>query len=451
VDLQHLIGTIPDYNVYLTVDEMKASTAVLARDFPDLVTVRPIGESRTGEPIELISIGEGRKNALVYAGAHANEAIGSMTAEFLSRHLCENDQLRQELGYAWYVIKCIDPDSMRLNEGWFQGPFTELHYHANYYRQPQGEQPEYMLPIHYKTLQFDQPPPEAAALQAAIDTVQPAFMWSLHNADFGGVYCSMSRPCEPLETGFSRIAESYGLPLDLGETSMMTQSYAPAVKRALSATDIYEAMLEAGVEDPAQEIPWRGMASGYAEDAYGTYYIVVEVPYWAFEAMGDTSPANVSRSQDVEQARVRSEAFADWLGSHLDAVRGDLRLNTPFHRQVDEALAYRRRRESGLRKLVHKDADADRPATRAEHFSTVYWQEHTRQRIRGMFMRMLDAEIAAGHDTDEMVSARDAVLAEIQRVAARLDAELDYSMVPIPTGVAFQTRVGLLAAKAVSA
>jgi len=32
--------------------------------------------------------------------------------------------LREELGYTWHFIKSIDADGMRLNEGWFKGPFT---------------------------------------------------------------------------------------------------------------------------------------------------------------------------------------------------------------------------------------------------------------------------------------------------------------------------------------
>lgn len=451
MNLELVIGSIPDYDVYWTVDEMNASTERLAGDFPDLVTVKTTGESQKGEPVQLISIGEGERNALVYAGAHGNEATGAMTGEFLSRCLCENEELRRELGYRWHFIKCIDPESMRLNEGWFKGPFTELQYHVNYYRQAQDEQPEYMFPVEYKTLQFDQPLPESRALQAAIDAIRPEFMWSLHNSDFGGVYCHVSWACEPLQEVFPQILKSFDLPYDFGESSLPVESFAPGINKRLSLKDIYDAMMAAGVEDPAGKIGWRGMASDYAEDRYGTFYFVVEAPYWAFEAMGDTSPVDIRRAEDIEQARSRGEAFAEWLGSHIDRVHRDLRLKTPFHRLIDEQMASRRGRSSGLAKLVHKDADADRPATRAEHFTSVYWQEHTRQRIRGIFIRMLEAEIGAGNDTDEIISARDAVFAQMQEVGARLDDELDYSAhrLSIRTAVGCNTWAGLVAAGAI--
>lgn len=448
--LLQIARSVPEYDMYRTVGEMRASTERLAREFPDLVTIKAVGESREGDPIQLISIGEGERNALVYAGAHGNEATGAMTAEFLSRHLCENAELRRELGYRWHFIKCIDPESMRLNEGWFRGPFTEFHYHANYYRQPQGEQPEYMFPVQYETLRFDDPPPESRALQVAIDAVQPEFMWSLHNADFGGVFCSISRPCESLSRAFPGVAQSYGLPFDLGETGLKMVSYGPGIKKTPSIRDVYGALLDAGVEDPGSAIGWRGRASDYAEEKYGTLYFVVEIPYWAFEAMGDISAVSISRREDVKRARFRSNAFADWLGSQFARVDQSLRLNTPFHRVVRERLATRKNRSSGLRKLMYKDADADRLATRAEHFSSVYWQEHTRQRVRGMFMRMLDAEICAGNDTDKIVEARTAVFAQMQGVAARLGDELDYERIAICKAVGFQAQVGLLVAKAVS-
>ena len=450
MDLKQVINSIPDYDAFLTIDEMHASTRQLAREFPDLVTVRTIGESRQGDPIQLISIGESERNALVYAGAHANEAIGCMTAEFLSCHLCENQELRQELGYAWHFLKCLDADGMRLNEGWFKGPFKPTHYHSNFYRQPQNEQPENLFPIEYKTLKFDQPFPETLALQAAIDAVEPEFMWSLHNAEFGGVFYYLSGPCEPLYSVFTEIAESFDLPFNLGETSLAFETYAPAIHKTLAVTDLYEALLARGIDDPAREISRGGSANEYAEENYGTFTLVVEVPYWADERFNDLSPVEISRRDDVQQTLSKREAFAAWMQSHVDSVQDELRLNTPFHRVIAEALAYAKKSFSSQRIWLGKATDVDRPATMAEHFSAVYFQEHGRQRVRGMFVRMMDAEIAAGNDTDAIVAAREAVFAQLQEVGARLENELDYNMIPTRTAVNVQVWAGLVTAEALS-
>ena len=215
MNLKEIARRIPDYKAFLTIDEMAASTRQLAAEYPDLVRVKTAGYSRQGEPIELITIGEGEENALVFGGPHPNEPIGCMTIEFLTRYLCEHEDLRAELGYRWHFVKCIDPDSMRLNEGWFKGPFEPLHYHSNFYRPMMNEQPEMLFPFEYKTFKFDKPLPETLALKSAIDVLQPKFMFSLHNGEFGSVFYLMSRPRESLYPLLNEIPEWFGLGMDI--------------------------------------------------------------------------------------------------------------------------------------------------------------------------------------------------------------------------------------------
>ena len=49
--IQKLIDNIPDYQQFLTVDEMDASSRKLAEEYPDLVTMFEAGRSRKGHPI----------------------------------------------------------------------------------------------------------------------------------------------------------------------------------------------------------------------------------------------------------------------------------------------------------------------------------------------------------------------------------------------------------------
>jgi hypothetical protein len=73
-----------------------------------------IGETGDGRPISYLKIGNGSKNALLFAFPHPNEPIGSMTVEYLSKYLAENLDTVDELGYTWYLIKAIDPDRARM-------------------------------------------------------------------------------------------------------------------------------------------------------------------------------------------------------------------------------------------------------------------------------------------------------------------------------------------------
>jgi len=135
-DVLAILNDVPDYQVFLTVDELKASTHRLANRYPNSVEILPIGHSRQGDPIETIKIGNGPRQALLFAMPHPNEPIGSMMLEYLSLRLAEDDALRESLGYTWYLVKCIDPDGTRLNEDWFKGPFSLENYARHYYRPP---------------------------------------------------------------------------------------------------------------------------------------------------------------------------------------------------------------------------------------------------------------------------------------------------------------------------
>ena len=112
--------------------ELDESTRSLAQDYPGLVKVEEAGRSREGRPILHITIGQGKKNALMFGCPHPNEPIGAMTLDFLSRELCENTALREELDYTFHLIKCVDPDGLTLNQDGFKGPFEIYHYLRHY-------------------------------------------------------------------------------------------------------------------------------------------------------------------------------------------------------------------------------------------------------------------------------------------------------------------------------
>src|SRR5690606_10304878 len=111
-----------------------------AAEYPDLVELTVIGQSRDGHPIQQLKIGHGRRSVLMFGCPHPNEPIGAMMLEFLSRRLCEDETLRNELDFTWYLIKCIDVDGTRLNEGWFKGPFSPANYIRDFYRPAMPQQ-----------------------------------------------------------------------------------------------------------------------------------------------------------------------------------------------------------------------------------------------------------------------------------------------------------------------
>lgn len=132
--IQKLIDNIPDYQQFLTVDEMDENSKRLAAEFPGIVEIFEAGKSRKGHPIYCLKIGQGSRNALMFGCPHPNEPMGAMLLEYFSRALAENEDLRKELDYTWYLIKSIDLDGTQLNEGWFKGPITLTNFTRHYFR-----------------------------------------------------------------------------------------------------------------------------------------------------------------------------------------------------------------------------------------------------------------------------------------------------------------------------
>ena len=96
MDVTEVLQTVPDYQEFLTPEELHQSSVRLVEEFPQIAHLQTVGASTEGRPIELLTIGRGSRTALLLGVPHPNEPIGTLTLEFLSRLLCE----RQEIGRA---------------------------------------------------------------------------------------------------------------------------------------------------------------------------------------------------------------------------------------------------------------------------------------------------------------------------------------------------------------
>ena len=189
---QKLIDTIPDYKGFFTVDEMDNSSKRLAEQYPECVSITEIGKSGSGNPLYCLKIGHGERNALFLGCPHPNEPIGAALLEHFTWSLAANKELQDELGYTCYVVKAWDCDGVRLNEKWLKGPFTITNYSRTFYRPAGFKQVDWTFPIDYKELHFNNAIPETRAVMRLIDEIRPSFIYSLHNAGFGGVYWYIS-------------------------------------------------------------------------------------------------------------------------------------------------------------------------------------------------------------------------------------------------------------------
>ncbi|WP_269676746.1 M14 family zinc carboxypeptidase [Kitasatospora mediocidica] len=228
-------------------------------------TLRRIGESAQGRPLWLLSLGQGERDVLVVAGAHANEPVGAATALRLARWALGGRRAR------WHFLLCLDPDGAALTEGWLRGPLSLERHYAHFFRPPAHRQPEWVL--------SDPPPPETAALLRVIDELRPALQLSLHGVDLGGSFLQLTRPVPGLARPFERSAAAAGLPLDVGSADA---AYWPS-----PSPGIY---LLPGCDGPERFAALPEEAARSTWTYAGLTTAVVEVPMWVADGVSDGTP-----------------------------------------------------------------------------------------------------------------------------------------------------------------
>jgi hypothetical protein len=442
-----IMNDVPDYEVFLTVDELGASARQLAQRYPEQVAILPIGQSRRGDTIAALRMGAGPKTALLFAMPHPNEPIGGMMLAYLSERLAEDRALREELGYTWYLITCVDPDGTRLNEGWFKGPFSVSNYARHYYRPPAHQQVEWTFPIDYKTLHFDDPLPETQALMRLIEEVRPDVIYSLHNSGFGGVYFYLSEPAQGLYAPFHALVRSQGLPLHLGEPEMpYAVTFTDAVFKVPFVTEGYDYLEAHTGGDPAEVITGGTASFDYARQFGDPFCLVCEMPYFYHPAIHDTSPSETTRRETILRAVALGREELAFLQAQYDALAEELTVPSPFRDTLETTLRVYPRHLDAEESWARTDPETERTATVAEEFDSLVIGRFYRLLSLGMFLRMIDAQVAAGGWSPTLSAVREAVEAAFEERSEALEDSLAYTVIPIQKLVRVQLGSALLTA-----
>jgi hypothetical protein len=454
MNFQSVVANVPDYKAFLTVDEMDESCRRLAKEFPDIVTVFEAGKSREGHSILCMKIGNGPKNALCFACPHPNEPIGAMTLEYFSRALAENDDLREGLGFTWYMIKCIDPDGVRLNENWFKGPFNVYTYTRNYYRPIGYEQVEWTFPIDYKELHFHNPLPETQTLMTLMQELKPAFMYSLHNAGFGGTYWYITHDFPELYEGLRNTAVKQGIPLNLGEPEEpFITKYSPAIFKNMTITEAYDFIEKFSGDKP--KFKNGTSSSGYAATITDCVTLMTELPYFYDTRIEDMSEGEITRKEAILQSVKQSKAHFAHLDQLLTEVRPYISEQNPFVKLVEEVIQYVRDGSEAKINWAESNPEFEKMASMAEIFDNLHGAKFYNGLYLGLTVRACEYEIERQkkqqNNSDESTMS---LLMEtyekgeqlLKEYCGNLEKELDYTAISIQKLVRIQVESGLLVA-----
>lgn len=313
---------LPPLLRYPTVDELGARAAALVARHPADARLRRVGTSRAGNPLWLLSVGHGSRQALVVAGPHANEPVGGGTVLRLAERALADPRLTAGADATWNLLLCLDPDGLRRNEGWLRGPYSLDRYFRNFFRPGFGEQPEW-LPDGAEAAAL----PETRTLLALQDELRPFLQCSLHGVDVGGGFVELTRDLPGLARHVAHTAARLRIPREFGPyDTLYWPCLGPAVYRIPPPRrgDLAAAITEAAVE-----------STWYHPHPYGTVTAVVEAPMWGVAAVEDAgTPADAAAVLRTVSHALRRDAglLEDVLARirpHVSAAPDAARLLAP--------------------------------------------------------------------------------------------------------------------------
>lgn len=412
------------FDELLTIEELDANTRQLVADQPDRVRVTRVGESWNGRPIEMISLGDGTEGDVLVVGVpHPNEPLGALTVERMIALLLGPQGERERRGMRWHFIKAIDPEGLRLNGGWLKQPRTFRSYSAHFFRPALDRQPETTFPLHCPVHSFEASTPENRAWQRAFELTRPMLHVSLHHADFGGAWHTVSRVVPELTPRLDRIIAEHGLTSysDFAIAGWSIEWLSPSVMRYPSAEEILTAPINEG--QSAEKIwPYGEMSSAYGESRYGTFTLITEVPLWDDERLRDESPSGHTARDQAREGRRHLTELTEFFGRHIDALAPlvSTRDGEEIFAAVRDMVLWTAHYPAHFERLENSE-DAGRQVLVREYFRNDLSNKLLAVRGYAMVSRVADLILAANGDSREASAAKADATARAEKVFVELD------------------------------
>jgi hypothetical protein len=299
-------------DAYPSVAEVAAAASAFARSrtLPPS-GLREIGRSRQGRPLQLLTVGRGRRHILVVAGPHSDERVGPATALRLAHRVAADSSLHTGADASWHFLLCLDPDGTVRSEAGPAVRRTPAEHFRHAYRPPADEQPEWAPSIRPADDQL----PESQALMDLIDELRPEMQCSLHGNDLGGSWIQLTRDIPGLAEPLGKLSAERDVPVQTGTYDAMYWT--------VSGPGVY---LMPAPGRPAQfaSLPEDVTRSTWIRPhRYGGMTALFEVPMWASRDVADTTP-HPDPARALTALATLLRRHADRTVTLLDGVRAVL-------------------------------------------------------------------------------------------------------------------------------
>ena len=332
IDVGKVLAEVCLHAKFPSVDEIYEVIASLNND--ERFSISIAGYSRKGAPLHHIKFGKGRVKVLFLGYPHVDEPIGGLTIISLISLLRNGCKELVEKDVEWNIIPCIDPDGVRLNEGWFEPPFSLKKFMRNFHKQNSKDQVDGGFPIQYKNLLLNAPASiEVEALAGVINDVKPDFFFSLHNAMIGGGYFYLNHDIDDkYKKNLISLLVDYGVHAQINPT-VDTKIYGDSVFKLLGCRGWYD-LFELHTDDPSNYIHGATSYEYLESIAPGATTFLAEVPYMSYAGMGSEELTNDNLKQlmlraDTECKYIKSIILQEW-----GEVKHEVNTASPFFQKV---------------------------------------------------------------------------------------------------------------------
>ena len=133
--------------------------------------------------------------------------------------------------------------------------------------------------------------------------IRPDFIYSLHNAGFGGVYWYLTKDLDQgLYESLYEAPRKQNIPIHFGEPeSPALKVFYPAVFEGGGICSEYDYLEKYGIKDIAKEIDCGTCSDEYASNLCGSITFLTEMPYFYDSRIDDRSESDLTRADALKQ------------------------------------------------------------------------------------------------------------------------------------------------------
>ena len=324
---EDIFRDIPTYGRFLKVDEIDNLINSILK-FPN-VSHKTIGKTIDDEPITMLEMGKGEKTALITGVPHSDEPLGSLVITFLARWLITHPE-KDFFGWRWLFIPILERRGMKLNEGWFNMPYSYADIAKSNFREPTEDQYEWTFPIEYDHYKWFKSRPETLAVKKVLEDEKPDLLCNLHHSGFYNAYYYLSRDLPEVYSGLRKLAKSCRMPLsDSAPDVPFGKMFEPGFYQMYGLKDYIDYYRE---KDPTllTTIKRGACSDEWYQQKIGGFSFNCEVPLYLTAKLQDKKPSTKSKKEMVTERHRRKKSRVKYSIKFINLIKDFADLADPI-------------------------------------------------------------------------------------------------------------------------